>query len=129
MLDSLNYMMASGLLDGIRPSQTQGRSMLGEYLVEILIVLGVVAVLTLVLVGLIWASRRRKRRRRSSSQSTPVVVKKEFVDLEEDDDGKPRRRRRVKVRYRRRDHRPRNPTLAETGGLPPPRSSDSAPAP
>jgi hypothetical protein len=26
---------------------------------------------------------------------------------------------RRKLRRRRRDHRPRNPTLAETGGLPP----------
>lgn len=33
-------------------------------------------------------------------------------------------------RHRKRmTHRPRNPTLAETGGLPPPRSSNSPPAP
>jgi hypothetical protein len=35
------------------------------------------------------------------------------------DDG--RERHRKKKRMRRRDHRDRNPTLAQTGGLPPPR--------
>jgi hypothetical protein len=29
-----------------------------------------------------------------------------------------------KLRHRRREHRPRNPTLAETGGLPPVRSDE-----
>ncbi len=35
-----------------------------------------------------------------------------------------RRRQRKRI-----PHRPRNPTLAETGGLPPPRSSDPPPTP
>ena len=33
-------------------------------------------------------------------------------------------RKRLKWRRPRRDHRPRNPTLAETGGLPPAREGD-----
>jgi hypothetical protein len=33
-------------------------------------------------------------------------------------------RKRLKWRRPRRDHRPRNPTLAETGGLPPVREGD-----
>jgi len=35
-------------------------------------------------------------------------------------------RKRHKWRRRRREHRPRNPTLAETGGLPPVRNSHSS---
>ncbi len=37
-------------------------------------------------------------------------------------EGEPHRKRR-KWKRRRREHRPRNPTLAETGGLPPPREN------
>jgi hypothetical protein len=33
-------------------------------------------------------------------------------------------RKKIRYRRRRRDHRPRNPTLAETGGLPPLREDD-----
>lgn len=63
---------------------------------------------------------------RSSAPARPP----EPVREEESDDSDQRqhhhhRRRRV----RRRDHRPRNPTLAETGGLPPVRPGDASPPP
>ena len=41
------------------------------------------------------------------------------------DDG--RERHRKKHRSRRRDHRQRNPTLSQTGGLPPPRDPEESP--
>jgi hypothetical protein len=41
------------------------------------------------------------------------------------DDG--RERHRKKRRTRRRDHRLRNPTLSQTGGLPPPRDPEESP--
>lgn len=41
------------------------------------------------------------------------------------DDG--RERVRKKKRSRRREHRQRNPTLAQTGGLPPPRDPEQSP--
>lgn len=41
------------------------------------------------------------------------------------DDG--RERHRKKRRSRRRDHRQRNPTLSQTGGLPPPRDPEQEP--
>jgi hypothetical protein len=41
------------------------------------------------------------------------------------DDG--RERHRKKRRSRRRDHRQRNPTLSQTGGLPPPRNPEESP--
>ena len=34
---------------------------------------------------------------------------------------------RRRKRHRRRDHRPRNPTLNQTGGLPPPRGDGELP--
>lgn len=36
---------------------------------------------------------------------------------------------RTRTRRKRMPHRPHNPTLAETGGLPPPRSPEPPPAP
>jgi hypothetical protein len=38
-----------------------------------------------------------------------------------------RERHRKKRRARRRDHRSRNPTLSQTGGLPPPRDPEETP--
>lgn len=37
-----------------------------------------------------------------------------------------RERHKKKKRHRRRDHRDRNPTLAQTGGLPPPRDPQAS---
>ncbi len=77
-----------------------------EYFYEIAIILSAVVLLTM---GFIfWAVFIRKTKRKSrelTTKNVPLVV---------DEDGS---RRRTKIR--RRDHRPRNPTLAETGGLPP----------
>ena len=39
-----------------------------------------------------------------------------------------RERHRKKKRQRRRDHRQRNPTLDQTGGLPPPRDPQESPS-
>lgn len=92
---------------------------------ERLIIFGALAVVLVVVVGwaLLFRSRRqrsarreeRRRRRHSISRSTAkgVAEIREYV--------KDRQRRR------RREHRPRNPTLAETGGLPPVRREDNSP--
>ena len=83
---------------------------------DVLLILGAVALLTLAL--FIWARYFRKptsqHRHRSSKHTSPLVP----VATDEPADT-PEGLRRVKLRRRRRDHRPRNPTLAETGGLPP----------
>ena len=54
-----------------------------------------------------------KKKDEGEKKSTTTVTK----------DGLHRRRKR----RRRRDHRQRNPSLSETGGLPPPRSDDQLP--
>ncbi|HTL55510.1 MAG TPA: hypothetical protein VL361_07510 [Candidatus Limnocylindrales bacterium] len=92
---------------------------------DILIILGAVALVTLVV--LLWAvAFRSKRRRRHhhhhhhhshSHTETTAETSPESEPVEES--GSRRKRRR----HRRREHRPRNPTLAETGGLPPLRSA------
>jgi hypothetical protein len=93
--------------------------------------LGVAALL------IIWVLYTRKRRRsshhhhhqRHERPSAPIqpVDSEEEEDEPEDSPSHEHRHRRRRVR--RRDHRPRNPTLAETGGLPPVRPVDATPPP
>jgi type VI protein secretion system component VasK len=94
-------------------------------LLEWIIILGAIGLVTLLALG--WAAffRRRSRRRHShhhghrhSSQPTDTEVASNEADA-----SAPREKRR----HRRRSHHrylPRNPTLAETGGLPPIRPED-----
>ncbi|MDQ6633073.1 MAG: hypothetical protein M3Y82_15180 [Verrucomicrobiota bacterium] len=78
---------------------------------ELLIVLGVGLLLLIIL--LFWAAflRKRKRRHAKSHFDSSSVAKK--IERSEKNSEKQR------IKLRRRDHRPRNPTLSETGGLPP----------
>jgi hypothetical protein len=61
---------------------------------------------------------RGPRKHPSEKRSYPKAVPPVTVT----DDG--RERHRKKKRVRRRDHRQRNPTLSQTGGLPPPRADE-----
>jgi hypothetical protein len=93
--------------------------------------------LTLMLALMLWAKYLRtwkpKKRRsegqkvyRENADGTVSSVPEEEEEQEESqDDSPPSVRRRYKYRYKRRGHRVRNPTLAETGGLPPTRSGES----
>ena len=91
---------------------------------ECLIVLGAIALITLPVV--LWVKYFRKMRRRQHkhqhrhyhSHETNTTAAEEI----EGDTEEPRKRR--KWRRPRREHRPRNPTLAETGGLPPVRTGE-----
>jgi FtsZ-interacting cell division protein ZipA len=88
---------------------------------ELMILLGAVAIVTLMLV--IWAAYFRKPTRHRSHHHHNHHESPEESDAEEymasaSAEGEGGRRYRRK-RRRRREHRPRNPTLAETGGLPP----------
>jgi hypothetical protein len=95
---------------------------------EFLLVFGAMTLASLL--ALIWVVYLRRRRRhrhshhhehRHSSHSTETSVGTNDADAP----SKPEKRRR---RRSGRQHRPRNPTLAETGGLPPIRPADP-PAP
>jgi len=67
----------------------------------------------------IWLIYRRKRRKRVTGGEK---VFRPNQSAAEEEAHAEEVRRRYKRRVRRRDHRGRNPTLAETGGLPPVRS-------
>lgn len=84
---------------------------------ELGLLLGAAGVITVL--ALIWAIFIRKREDESSRRySYPRVGNVSGDAISKHDDAAPLRKRR---RKRRRRHR-RNPTLAETGGLPPVRS-------
>jgi hypothetical protein len=92
---------------------------------EQLILLGVVAIVTMWLV--VWAlffrkSHRRRHRHHHGHHSSQGAVNEAAAANSDGDLSQPRERR--KWRRRRREHHPRNPTLAETGGLPPAREGD-----
>jgi hypothetical protein len=87
---------------------------------ECLIILAAIALITGA--TLIWAVFLRKtRRRQHGHHHSPESATEAAVDTS--DEPVPGRRRR-KWRRPRREHRPRNPTLAETGGLPPVRTGE-----
>jgi len=95
---------------------------------DILIILGAVAVVTLLVVtwALVFRKRKRGRSRHHSSHHTHTPAPQRPSGAEEavnsEADPEPGRERRRRRHRRHREHRPRNPTLAETGGLPPLRS-------
>ena len=101
-------------------------------LFEILAVLGgAILVFLLLLAWARYLRSGRKRRHVSGGekvyrQSTPTNPHPRNGD-DDDDDTPEEQRRRYKRRVRRRDHRGRNPTLAEVGGLPPARESSTPP--
>jgi len=75
----------------------------------------------LLVVGLVflWAAFIRKRGERKHYRYPSKTSAEGVTEI-----------RRKKVKKRRKEHRPRNPTLSETGGLPPIRSeADPGPAP
>ncbi|MBI3417943.1 MAG: hypothetical protein HY043_21855 [Verrucomicrobia bacterium] len=117
------------LRDNLVPSNTtNSASRFGIY--DLLLLLGALLALTLLLV--IWAKyiRKEKRSRRRSHSAkqyelVPVVKEAESAEDDEDVEGEADARRRRKFRKRRREHRGSNPTLAETGGLPPLRDENS----
>lgn len=92
----------------------------GHALVDMFIVLGIIILLSVALFVIVSIVKGRKsggvkrhdHKRAKSGESTIRIAESKAVDGESG-------RRRRKFRKRKKDHRPRNPTLAETGGLPP----------
>ena len=101
---------------GVQPAP---RNLLGMRATDMLLIIAITLFLGLILLA--WAVYIRKpkaERGERNYQSRPYV--------EEREDGTIRKRKKRK--RHRRDHRQRNPTLAEVGGLPPPKG-DAAPPP
>ncbi len=71
----------------------------------------------------IWVYLRfRKKRQQAEARDFGRLTSTSTSTSDSDDEESPRRKRR-----RRRAHRPRNPSLQQTGGLPPPRPEDQPP--
>ena len=118
----MNTIFLAGVLDD---DPIPGFSGMSSTMKERVIVLG--AVLLVIAIALAWVyfSRRKRRhlaRREERHRRRHSFAKnagKSFTELKE--------YVQEHQRGRRRRHRPRNPTLAETGGLPPMRPDAPAP--
>jgi hypothetical protein len=96
--------------------------------VALIILFGIILMLLMIgWVVFVRGSKYRQDRaqriyKRSSHRSAGAAEGSEEAEEDEPDDRThSSNRRRKKKRSRRRDHRMRNPTLSQTGGLPPPR--------
>ena len=125
MLDSF-VIMAAGLVDPFneaplleRPQSSSGG------LPEFLIIIGVALILALILFLVVYL--KKKGRRNRTLERAPRSI---YRDAEEVKSSRDSSSGRTKVRKKRRrthpDNLPRNPTLGETGGLPPLRPEDPA---
>jgi hypothetical protein len=86
-----------------------------------LMLLGALVIVAGLVFYLTAVFRKGQRRHRDRAERTFLADDRSRPPQAAAPNGKVRRRRR------RRDHRPRNPTRAETGGLPPKRAEDGAP--
>ena len=87
----------------------------------------ILGILGLLLVGLVfWARFIRGPKKHPEELNRPELKSNLNPSVTLTDDG--RERHRKKKRVRRRDHRQRNPTLDQVGGLPPPRDPQESPS-
>ena len=101
-----------------KPSKLFGLSMR-----DILLLLGLLAIIAIGLYLFAYLTRRRHRRHLSRSGQDMWRSERRAQREKEKESG----RTRVRIRKKRREHpdfRPRNPTLGETGGLPPVRPDE-----
>jgi hypothetical protein len=102
------------------PSQKPSK-LFGLSVQDILLLLGLVAIIALILYTFAYLTRRKHRRH--LSRSGQGLWRSERQAQKQSGET------RVRIRKKRREHpdfRPRNPTLGETGGLPPARSDEPA---
>ena len=87
----------------------------------------VLGAIVLIILGLVfWVVFIRGPRKHPDEQHEPQLEANSKPAVTITEDG--RERHRKKKRMRRRDHRHRNPTLDQTGGLPPPRDPQESPS-
>ena len=101
--------------------QQEPSKLFGLSLREILLLAGVVTIIALSLYVFAYLTRRKRRKRISRSGPEMWGANRHAQSA--------RREGRVRIRKKRRKHpdfRPRNPTLGETGGLPPVRPDEPA---
>jgi hypothetical protein len=112
--------MAADLQQQLPPQKPS--KLFGLSVRDILLLLGLVAIIALTLYVFAYLTRRKHRRHLSRSGRDMWRSERQAQNKES---GEPRVRFRKK-RKKHPDYRPRNPTLGETGGLPPARSDEPA---
>jgi hypothetical protein len=109
-------------LEEFAPAKALGKTG-GMLIRDILLIVGAILVLSVILIAWARSPARRSRHRRHGSRAE-TSSSRSPVNSSGSREHRHHRRRR-----QRRDHRGRNPTLEETGGLPPLRNESSAPPP
>jgi hypothetical protein len=126
MLTRLILFAAQTTADLQQQLPAQKRSKLfGLSMRDILLLLGLLAIIALGLYLFAYLTRRKHRRHLSRSGQDMWRSERRAQREKEKESG----RTRVRIRKKRREHpdfRPRNPTLGETGGLPPVRPDEPA---
>jgi hypothetical protein len=110
--------------ESFRPATVSTGRLINPAIWDILIVITVAVLLGSVL--FLWAAYWRRARRHHRHRSQPQIITHTTRPPDGETEGLVRAKRRRKFRHRRQDYpRPaRNPTLAETGGLPPVRPEE-----
>lgn len=138
------YFLASAESDLLRSPGSGLQKTSQLVFTDLLLIIGAGIIVTaLLILGALYAHKQRRHRRhrhKHHHHHTPVQAKvmdiepdenpEEIASSAEDSEKTSGHHRHHRRRIRRRDHRGRNPTLAETGGLPPlrpPPSSASVP--
>ncbi len=106
------------------PTSSSG-SGLSTSLRDILIVVGAALLMALILFLYFFLTRKDRQRNAGSARGTRLVYRTE----KELSSGSGRHKQRRKRRRAHSDNLPRNPTLAEAGGLPPLRPAEPEPEP
>ena len=123
MLTQLTLFAAQAITEFQDLPATKPSKILGLSVRDLLLLLALLAVVSLGLYLFAYLTRRKHRRHLSRSGRDIWRSARRAQREKENEKG----RSRVRIRKKRREHpdfRPRNPTLGETGGLPPIRSDE-----
>lgn len=122
----LQLLLAAAAVDPTTelPASAQTSNAFGGTLREMLLIIGTAAVLALTLFLYVYITRR-DRRIHTSSTGSRAIYRHDKRKPREEDDG---HRKMRKKRRRSEEFSNRNPTLGETGGLPPLRDEPAEPA-
>jgi hypothetical protein len=97
----------------------------GLLMKDVVLIVTIGLFLLLASMALVRYLYRRRRTKKHVDEARKVYRESDPPKDEENKTDSSESRRRYKYRWKRRGHRTRNPTLAETGSLPPPRADES----
>ena len=128
-MDGFIILFADTFTESVKEATDSPRFDMRDMLLAVTIAL-VIALALVVWIYLRFKNRPRERGELIASAAAPLSSKRDDWDDEEEEKPvgqKTGQRQRRRKRRRRRAHRPVNPTLQQTGGLPPVRPDDQLP--